>query len=116
MNECGTWDGDSRPGRAKREAKSNVGRLAGKTKIIYTALKVRKRGLDLWGKSVKRFKEVSSSSKGKRKAVLVKGTSNGRAQHGVRRGSLCSTDTCPYSPLQKHFSDKAEESTILEGS
>lgn len=37
MNECGTWDGDSRLGRAKREAKSNVGTLAGKAKIIYTA-------------------------------------------------------------------------------
>lgn len=93
MNECGTWDGVFRPGRAKREAKSNVQRLGGKTTIIYIGLKVRERGLDLCGKSVKWFKEVISSSKGRRKAILVTGTSNGRAQHGVRRKSLCSTDT-----------------------
>lgn len=109
MNECGTWDRDSRLGRAKREAKSNVGTLPGKAKIIYTALKVRKRGLDLCGKSVKGFREVSSSSKGRRKAILVTGTSNGRAGHGVRKKSLCSTDTSPYSPPQKHLPGKAEE-------
>lgn len=71
-------------------------------------------GLDLCGKSVEWFKEVSSSSKGRRKAVLVTGTSNGRAQHGVRRKSLCSTDTCLYSPPQKHLPDKAEERAPFE--
>lgn len=87
-NDCGTWDGDSKPGRAEREAEGNVGRLAVKTEIIYTAFKVRKRGLEFCGKSVKGFKVVSSSSKGRRKAILVTGTSNGRAQHGVRNEPL----------------------------
>lgn len=35
MNECGTWDGDSRPGGAKRGAKSNVGRLGRQKLKLY---------------------------------------------------------------------------------
>lgn len=46
MKECGTWDRNSRLGRAKREAKSHVGRLAGKAKTIYS-LKGEEKGFGL---------------------------------------------------------------------
>lgn len=59
MNECGTGDRDSGRGIAKREENSNTERQTGNTEMVYAALKVRQRGLDLRGKSEKLFKEVS---------------------------------------------------------
>lgn len=82
-----------------------MGRLAGNTKIIYTALKVRQRGFDLGGKSEKWFKEVSSTSGGTEGYFSNRHKQCQSWAWWGRRKSLCSADTkAAHTHLHKSIS------------
>lgn len=114
MNECGNWDGDSRPGRAKREAKSNVERLAGKTIIIYIGLKVRKRGLDLCGKVCKMVQGSDQLFKGEKEGYFSYRHKQWESSAWSEKKEPFALLT-PYSPPQKHLPTRLKEEHDFRG-